>query len=71
CDPSPRRANVPESGARNPTPAVVVTPAQQPGYPLPEVCPLRGAPGEIIRAECDSPGLGLSNPKYVYKYKRP
>lgn len=71
CAPSPRRANVPESGARNPTPAIAVTPAQQPGYPRPESCPLSNVPGEIIRAECDSPGLGLSNPKYVYKYKRP
>ncbi len=70
CDPSPRRANVPLAGARTPAPPAV-TPAQRPGYPPPESCPLRGAPGEIIRAECDSPGLGLSNPKYLYKYKRP
>lgn len=71
CDPSPRRANAPESGVRNPTPATAVTPAQRPGYPLPESCPLGGAPDEIIRAECDAPGLGLANPKYLYKYKRP
>ncbi len=70
CEPSPRRANVPQAGGRTPAPPSSELP-QRPIYPLPEACTLERAPGEIIHAECDSPGLGLSNPKYIYKYNRP
>lgn len=70
CDPSPRRANVPQAGERTPAPPVSALP-QRPDYPLPESCPLGGAPAEIIHAECDSPGLGLANPQYAFKYSRP
>jgi len=70
CEPTLRRANAAASGVAVTTPQPISYLLQRPSYPLPEACPLSGAPGEIIRAECDSPGLGLSNPKYVYRYKK-